>query len=369
MIRDKHVDVMLFWGILFVVMGHNYQLNWFFFPAYTFHMAFFFFISGYLFTIRETIKEKVSFFWKKIKKQLIPYFLINAVFGVITFLLLKNGIGVKGVNYRTDGELSIKNLFIEPFATGHQYPLNVAMWFLLGLFVVNIVAQSINWKDTAKAKITVFLISLPICLYLISLGSNGYKDFHLTFIRLGFGLLFFEMGMLIKQFKEPVLKVLKNPLTILGMWTIVALIKNYSGTLDSISYLIVLGDMKNKIFIIPLITTALIICISYAICYYISKIISNKSWVLKIGQNTFYIMLLHLSIFFIINFVFYKCGQITLDQLNTPYFGYNKSVLFPLYEILAILIPVLIGMKIDKMKPKLKKLGRMVIGEFVTVEK
>jgi len=73
---------------------------------------------------------------------------------------------------------------------------------------------------------------------------------------------------------------------------------------------------------------------------------------------------LHLSIFFIINFIFYKFGQITLDQLNTPYFGYNKSVFFPIYQILAILIPVLIGMKINKMKPTLKKIGEKIKGEF-----
>ena len=59
--RDKSVDIMLAFGILFVVMGHNYQLPWLFFPAYTFHMPLFFFISGYLFKALKVQEKKNSF--------------------------------------------------------------------------------------------------------------------------------------------------------------------------------------------------------------------------------------------------------------------------------------------------------------------
>lgn len=346
--RDKHVDVMLFWGILFVVMGHNYQLDWFFFPAYTFHMAFFFFISGYLFSIKETIKEKISFIFKKIRRQLIPYFLINLIVGIITFFLAKQEIMI-------GGGLSIKNLFVEPFISGHQYYLDVPLWFLLNLFLVNVIAQLINWRSTRKAKIIIFLIILPICLYLVYKGLDNYKDIRLTIVRTGFALLFFEIGILMKEFKNQALKVLKNPATIAIMWAAVVLLRNFFGKID---YVIMLGSVQNKFFIIPVITTFLIVCISYVICYYLSEVLNDKSWIIKIGQKTFYIMALHLSIFFIINFIFYKFNIITIKQLSTYSFSYHVSKWFLVYQIPAILLPVLIGIAVDKIKPMIIKVVR-----------
>lgn len=344
MMRDKHVDVMLFWGIIFVVMGHNYQLSWFFFPAYAFHMGLFFFISGYLFSIKETFKEKIFYIGKKIRKQLLPYFLINIFFGALTFWFSNVGIN-------TGGKFTLKNLFVKPFIDGHQYYLIVPLWFLLNLFLVNVIAQIINLRNTRKAKIIVFLIILPIALYLVYKGLNNYKDFRLPVVRTGFGLLFFEIGILIKEFKEVLIKIIKNPISIFIMWATVVVLRNVFGKID---YAIVWGSVQNKFFIIPLITTTLIIFISYAICYYLSEIINDNSWIVKIGQKTFYIMALHLSVFFIFNFILYKLNFISIKQLNVYGYSYNASQLFLFYQVPAIFLPVVLGILVDKFIPQVK---------------
>ena len=335
--RDKHVDVMLFWGIIFIVMGHSYQLDWFFFPPYCFAVAFFFFISGYLFQIKETIKEKISFILKKIRKQLIPYFFINLAFGIVTVFLSTKGI-ILG------GGLSFENLFIRPFIDGSQYYLNIPLWFLLNLFLVNVTAQLIHWKNTKKFKLIVFAILLPTSLFLVFKGLNHYMDFRLTIVRTGFALLFFHIGILFKEFKHYALKLLKNPTTVAILWVSVSLLKSLFGRID---YSILYGSVENKFFLVPLITTFFIICISYSICYYLSQAISDNSWIIKVGRKTFYIMALHLTVFFAINFCAYKLGRLTLAQFNTPYFFAGPKY-FLVYLVPAIALPVLIGISIDK---------------------
>lgn len=344
MMRDKHIDVMLFWGIIFVVMGHNYQLPWLFFPAYAFHMGLFFFISGYLFSIKETFKDKMLYVGKKIKKQLLPYLIINIFIGALTFWLSKSEIMI-------GGKFTLKNLFVKPFIDGHQYYLIVPLWFLLNLFLVNVIAQIINLKNTRKAKIIVFLIILPIALYLVYKGLNNYKDFRLPIVRTGFALLFFEIGILIKEFKDILIKIIKNPISIFIMWATVAILRNVFGKIE---YAIVWGSVQNKFFIIPLITTLLIIFISYVICYYLAQIIKDDSWIIKIGQKTFYIMAFHLLIFFIVNFILYKLNFISIKQLSTYNFSYNAPQLFLFYQIPAIVLPVMLGILIDKKVPTIK---------------
>ena len=343
MIRDKHVDVMLFWGILFVVIGHCYQSQWFFFSAYAFHMPFFFFISGYLFKISEKAGGKASFIVKKIRKQLIPFLLINLSFGIITVI-----IGLFGI--KLGGGLNFTNLFIEPFISNHQYTLNIASWFLVSLFLVNIIAQLINLKSSRKSKIIVFVILIPIALFLIQKGLNNYHDYRLTIVRTGFALLFFQVGVLFKEFKDTVTGFLKQPLTIALLWGAVIFLNNAFG---NIQYAIVWGNIGNNIIIVPLITTFLIICISFAICYHISNIVKDNSFIIKIGQRSFFIMVLHLSAFFLVNVVFYWLGKVTIADLSTPYFAYKVNIYFPIYESLGILLPMLFAVVFLRVKEKL----------------
>lgn len=337
------MDVMLAWGIFFVVIGHCYQSQWFFFPAYTFHIPFFFFISGYLFKISDTLKGKAGFIVKKIRKQLIPFFLINLCFGIITVI-----IGLFGINL--GGGLSLRNLFIEPFITNHQYTLNIALWFLINLFLVNVIAQLINVKSSRKSKVIVFLFLIPIALFLTYKGLNNYHDLRLTVVRTGFALLFFQIGVLFKEFKGKIITFLKEPLIIVALYAVAVFLSNSWG---NVQYSIVWGNIGNDVIFLPLATTFLIICISFAICYHISNMIKDDSFIIKIGQKTFYIMVLHLSAFFLVNLVFYWLGKATIADLSTPYFAYKVSIYFPIYESLGIVLPMGFAVVFLKIKEKL----------------
>lgn len=338
--RDKHVDVMLAFGIIFVVMGHNYQFQWFYFPAYSFHMAFFFFISGYLFKIKTDIKEKVKFVKKKIVTQLLPYYLFNAIFFAVTALLKSKQIVLAK-------DFNLSTFFITPFTTGHQNAFIIPLWFLLNLFLINLIVQAIYWKTSVNYKIWISIPIFIVALLGISKGLNLYLDFRLTIVRSCFALLFFQLGILIHTFKQEIDKWLFNPLILFILWGCVTLITNFFGP---ITYSIVWGSVENNRFYVPVATTILIVLITYSICYYISNFVKEKNILILIGQKSFWIMALHLSVFFSVNVILYKLGCFEKDNLNQIYFHYKIEHSFVFYLVPAVAIPVIVGILFQKLK-------------------
>ena len=86
------MDVMLALGIIFVVMGHNYQPDILKLPAYTFQVAIFFFVSGYFFKGQSGLKNKLLWLKKKTINLLGPYFIYNIFFAILTTYLISQGV-------------------------------------------------------------------------------------------------------------------------------------------------------------------------------------------------------------------------------------------------------------------------------------
>ena len=121
-------------GMLFVVDGHvnsNYLDLQGFFPYYSFHMPLFFFISGRFYK-----DQHCGSLWAYIKRKFIrlmlPYLIFNFIYGCIAQILHMAGFTMGGV-------MTFRNLFIEPFISGHQFIYNLAAWFVPALFIVEIV--------------------------------------------------------------------------------------------------------------------------------------------------------------------------------------------------------------------------------------
>lgn len=75
--RIEWVDISKGIGTIFVMYGHCYLDSRYNFWIYSFHMALFFFLSGYTFNADRT--NYASFVYKKIRTILIPYVFIAAV--------------------------------------------------------------------------------------------------------------------------------------------------------------------------------------------------------------------------------------------------------------------------------------------------
>ena len=92
--ENKKILFLQVFGIILVVIGHIGEMNtnlhrW----IYSFHMPLFMFISGYL--LNYTNQRKIEninlkeFFWKKIKRLLIPYFIITSLAYIPKYILNK----------------------------------------------------------------------------------------------------------------------------------------------------------------------------------------------------------------------------------------------------------------------------------------
>ena len=98
------------------------------FPYYSYHVMIFVFIAGYFYKPADE-SHIGSFLLRKAKRLLLPYFIWNLIYGLISIALRKNG-------FVFAGELNLYNLFVAPFMGGHQFGLNAAAWFVPALFLL-----------------------------------------------------------------------------------------------------------------------------------------------------------------------------------------------------------------------------------------
>ena len=88
----------------------------------------FFFISGYLFK-KSYLDNLIIFFKKRVKSLILPYYLYNTFYLLITILIAKFSGKFWGL------EVSLKNFFLTPFLNGHQFDLSCPLWFVPQLFI------------------------------------------------------------------------------------------------------------------------------------------------------------------------------------------------------------------------------------------
>ena len=94
-------------------------------------IAIFIFISGYFY--KEEKETNIGkYIWAKFKKLMIPFYIINLVYGIVATILRNSSI----INY---GEpLSLYNFFVQPFINNSQYIFNFPTWFVPTLFLTNV---------------------------------------------------------------------------------------------------------------------------------------------------------------------------------------------------------------------------------------
>lgn len=152
--RIKWIDISKGIGIILVVLGHcNIPMNWAII-IYSFHMPLFFFLSGYLFSIKKYSSFN-PFLVHKAKTILLPYF----YFSFLSFLYF-------AIHNQTEIIKPLIGIFYSNGINGWM-PFNVALWFLTCLFMVEMASYFIV-KNTVT-KMIVILVILSIIGYIDSL--------------------------------------------------------------------------------------------------------------------------------------------------------------------------------------------------------
>ena len=119
-------------GILFVVDAHAWSplgLMTNFFPYNSFFMPMFCFISGYFFK-PEKLKPFSKYIIHKVRALLVPFFVWNILYGLLSALLRSAGLIYYGA------PISFYTIFIEPFLDCAMFQFNLPAWFVLALFLV-----------------------------------------------------------------------------------------------------------------------------------------------------------------------------------------------------------------------------------------
>lgn len=175
--RYKDIDMAKGFAIVLMVLGHSYTINdnnFILIALYSFHMPFFFIVSGVLYGMQHE-KSTLKFnFFKKSKSLLIPYIVWNSLYQL--FLCFLNFIG---------GNFTFDIL--------HSRLVNVlkftgsALWFLPVMFLSQLI-----FLLTANKKLLNIILS--VCLFSLGLFVPHTSQIIELFIRSFVGVGFMAIG-------------------------------------------------------------------------------------------------------------------------------------------------------------------------------
>jgi len=265
-------------------------------------MPLFIFISGYFFSAK---KPCLTWLKHKIKKLIIPYYLINFVFAIIGYLLYLQF----GFNNLVK-KISFYSLFIDPLIPNTLSGFNSSAWFLIVLFYIEIIYFFLHKLIKYEKKDIVFLIcSLLIGLVAIKLSMeqvflvNGRNDLLIKNILRTLCLFpYFSFGSVYKKYIEGKTKLS----SIQSMMLIVCiLIITYMFAPDYYGKTVI--DYKQCTFSYLLPTYIVGIC-GILFWLHVSKLLSvsigKSAFITILGNNTFSIMMYHLFGFFVTNIIY-----------------------------------------------------------------
>ena len=152
-------------GIFLVVMGHFVDVEIVKAYIYSFHMPLFFFLSGYLFTKKDTFN---IFLKKKFNTLVIPYFIFAFIGAIFYALRLKYG--------DNPGQVEVLQKFINIF-------LWKDYWFLGALFIVSIAYHILSVRIRSVFS---FLVATVVCVGIHVLLYHKYFEFMNNYIKLCF---------------------------------------------------------------------------------------------------------------------------------------------------------------------------------------
>ncbi len=297
-------------GILIVVICHLAR-DIYKYLEFLPYIAIFVFVSGYFY--KEKNEEKpLKHIWYKFKKLMIPFLIINLIYGIIVTILKE-----KGVIYFGQG-INLFTLFVEPFINNNQFVFNFPAWFVptlfltyLVFFLIHILSRKII-KSDAKREIIVFIIFIVLQITSTFLqGIIVQNEYFLIILRVMFFIPFLEFGHIYKE-----------------------RLQKYDDKIPTVPYLIILmgfnfimykifGDLnydmhefsgfKGIEFLLPTVTSFIGILVYTRIARILSKKLGKNNVVNYISNNTFSIMTHHIFISFIIGLLLYTLG--------VPYFN------------------------------------------------
>ena len=289
-------------AILFVVAGHA-DFGIFdiagMFPYYSFHVGVFVFISGYFYK-EESEKSITNYIKKKALHLLVPYYIWNLIYGLLTT-------GLRVAGFQIGSPITLKTLLVDPFLGGHQYGLNFASWFVPVLFlieVMNILGRRILDFLHLKKEALIFTASLIMGIMVVWLSIRGsvwgyYK--HIGCILFLFPV--FQAG----QFYKKVLEEKISRIPAVAYFSVVCIIQYLTliCSKGQIAYSAVWCTGFAGGPFVPYITTFTGIAFWLGIAGLLVPLWKEGNLLDTMGKNTFGIMMHHIVGFGVLNAIYF----------------------------------------------------------------
>ena len=311
-------------GILLILLGHlDFPLLNMggLLPYYSFHVMLFVFISGYFYNPEEE-KHIFVYLKRKVLHLLVPYFIWNLVYGIIATLL--HGIGMQiGEN------ISLYNLFIAPFLSGHQFMYQAASWFVPALFLLelcNILGRKILAMINIRNEYVLMLLYLLIGLTTVYLAKRGsVYDYYKLPARIMLMAPCFQMGRLYKE-KLKSHDTLPNYLyfPILLVIQLVIVYINYGQLAYSAVWV---TGFAHSVFL-PYLTTVTGIAFWLRVAKELTPLLSKSRLVMYLGTHTFSVMVHHLMGFFLLNCIFAVLSGVSERFTDFDYARFTTDIYY-----------------------------------------
>lgn len=298
-----------------------------------YHLAVFFFVSGYFFKERY-IEEKRIFVWKKMKKLYLLFVISGIVFLLFHPLLTRLHVYDTPLTWKYVGN-EFLNLSVR--LTSND-PMMGAMWFcpaLMGVSFIAFVAFCLTKGFSLWKRSIVFLLMVTmggVNIHLIGLKSPYCIWQYMIVVGI------YYMGWLFSQYEG------KLPQLNKVIWGGISML--FLGLLYFLTDLGFYGRLQaaniNKESVAMILLIALIGC---GMIYALAKVLDMTSVgriMAVVGNYSFSIMLLHFLAFKVVNFIQCLVGGISYDSISEfPFIKYDNPLWFLLYVLVGVALPIM----------------------------
>lgn len=252
-------------------------------------------------------KELGIFVARKVRRMLIPMYGIYLVYGLVVSLLHLFG-------FKFGGDLSFNSLVVQPLTNGHQFSINMPMWFLAPFFLAEItygimlaLVSLVPGSPRVRGALLV-IVSFSFGALAIHVGGpEGMTEgWRLLVCRTAFFLPWICVGRAYRRLEA--YDKLPNGMYF-GIWFLIELTCILLAR-GSTSYTPSWCEFPHGI-ILTIIPTIAGIAILLRTSKILSNIIGSNGLVRRIADNSFSIMCHHITGFFLVNSFFALMAKVT----------------------------------------------------------
>ncbi len=347
---SRYFNILKGIAILSVVIGHctDFAIKY----VYSYHLALFFFISGFLYNEQKYGDDPFLNMANRIKKNYPKYVLYAAIIGIFHNFFVY--IHIYNIDQNYWSFYDFRNYILNSIVMVNTEPLYGSTWFVLPLILASSIFGGIIYFSNyikiiskSKYKIVVIILLSIICCAL------GYERMKIKFtlpMRLDVSLFvipLFTIAYFIKLYKKDFERLL-NPYIAIVLF-IVTIYLTYKA-----NWFVSLVDQN-----VNIIKFYILAIVGIYQCMYMAKLINDKlkffsNFFEFIGTYSFEIMSFHFICFKIIDVIYSYIFNINNIALIES-FPYSYKNLWYIYIVFACLAPAIMTKFTKRLFRKLKK--------------